>query len=152
MRKFLSLITTACLALSMLAGCQSNSVEGSSTTVNQSTNSNNLKVVSTIFPLYDWTKEITDGGNVDLTLLVDNGVDLHSYQVTTEDIMSIKTADVVIYLGSSSDSWVEDALAENANPNVVVINALELIGQENLLEGDHVHDETCEHDHEEEHV
>ena len=48
-------------------------------------------------------------------LLLDNGVDLHNYQPTAEDILKIAKCDLFIYVGGESDEWVEDALKEATN-------------------------------------
>ena len=71
------------------------------------TDDGKLKVVTTIFPEYDWVKEIAGDeiSNIDLTMLLDNGVDLHSYQPTSEDILKISDCDLFVYVGGESDSW-----------------------------------------------
>lgn len=105
-----------------------------------------LKIVTTIFPQYDWVKQILgdQAEHAELTLLIDNGVDLHSYQPTTDDIIKISTCDVFIYVGGESDSWVKDALKTATNKNMVVIDLLEVMGEavkeEEIKEG-------MEHDH-----
>lgn len=120
-----------------------------------------LKVVTTIFPEYDWVREIVgeNNKNVDLTLLVGNGVDLHSYQPSIQDIAKISTADIFIYVGGESDGWVKDALANATNKNMKVINLMEVLeGQtktEEVKEGmqvsEHHHDDEDEdHDHDHE--
>ncbi len=114
-----------------------------------------LSVVTTIFPVYDWVREIVgDSDNVEITMLLDNGVDLHSYQPTAQDIMKVATCDVFVYVGGESDEWVEDALAEAVNPDMVVVNLVEAMGDdiklEEIVEGmEHEHDEDEEHEHEE---
>ncbi len=114
-------------------------------------NSDELKIVTTIFPEYDWVKTIL-GDNADaaeLTLLLDNGVDLHSYQPTAEDIIKIKECDMFVYVGGESDEWVEDVLEDAVNPDMKVINLLEVLGDsvkaEEIVEG-------MEHEHEHEHA
>lgn len=121
-----------------------------------------LSVVTTIFPVYDWVREIVgDNDNVEITMLLDNGVDLHSYQPTAQDIMKVATCDVFAYVGGESDAWVEDALAESVNPEMVVVNLVEAMGEdiklEEIVEGmehEHEHDEEDhedeDHEHEEE--
>ena len=91
---------------------------------------NKLKVVATIFPEYDWTREILGdkASNVELTLLLANGVDLHSYQPSIQDIAKVSTADIFIYVGGESDAWVKDALKNAKNKNMKVINLLETLG------------------------
>lgn len=121
-----------------------------------------LKVVTTIFPEYDWVREIVgeNNKNIDLTLLVGNGVDLHSYQPSIQDIVKISTADIFIYVGGESDAWVKDALANATNKNMKVINLMEVLeGQtktEEVKEGmqvseHHHHDEDEEEDHDHDH-
>ncbi len=99
-----------------------------------------LSVVTTIFPVYDWVREIVgDNNNVEITMLLDNGVDLHSYQPTAQDIMKVATCNVFVYVGGESDEWVEDALAETVNPDMVVVNLIEAMGddirEEEIVEG-----------------
>ena len=68
-------------------------------------------VVATIVPIYDWTRQIIGAQTtVDLVMLLDNGVDLHSYQPKAEDLARVGSADLFLYVGGESDEWVEDAL------------------------------------------
>ena len=122
--------------------------------------SEKIKVVTTIFPEYDWVKEVLGDnvGNAEITMLLDNGADLHSYQPTAEDVIKIASSDLFIYVGGESDGWVEDALSNSTNPDMQVINLLDVLGdsvkEEEIVEGmehdhDHEHEEGEEHDHEE---
>ena len=110
-----------------------------------------IKIVTTIFPEYDWVKTVMGdkAEGADITLLLDNGVDLHSYQPTAEDILKISTCDMFIYVGGESDEWVEDALATAQNKDICVINLMEVLG-ENVKEEETVEgmQEEKEHDHE----
>ena len=125
-------------------------------------NSGKIKVVATIFPEYDWAREIIgDTNSAELTLLIGNGVDLHSYQPSIQDIAKISTADIFIYVGGESDGWVKDALKNASNKNMKVINLMETLGDkvkaEEVKEGmqaeeeeeheHHHHDEAEEHHH-----
>jgi len=84
-------------------------------------NGEKIKVVATIFPVYDWCRQIIgDNPNVELTLLVKNGTDLHSYQPSVKDILTIKNADIFVYVGGESDSWFEDTV-EDADLNELQI-------------------------------
>ena len=115
-----------------------------------------ISVVATIFPIYDWVREVAgDNSSVKLTMLVNNGVDLHSYQPTAADMMKVATCDVFIYVGGKSDEWVEDALKEAVNKDMIVLNLVEVIGEEikieETVEGmEHEHNEQGDHEHEEE--
>ena len=88
-----------------------------------------IKIVSTIFPAYDWVREILGGktDGVDLSLLVKNGVDLHSYQPSAQDIVTISDCDVFLYVGGESDGWVKDALAAAPNKERVEIDLLQVL-------------------------
>ena len=118
---------------------------------------NKVKVVTTIFPEYDWTREIIgDTNSAELTLLLGNGVDLHSYQPSIQDIAKISTADIFIYVGGESDGWVTDALKNATNKNMKVINLMETLGDkvkaEEIKEGmqteeEHDHDHEAEDEH-----
>lgn len=111
-----------------------------------------LKVVCTIFPAYDWVRCIAGEETADLTLLMDKGVDLHSYQPSVADVAKISDCDVFIYVGGESDGWVDGILKEKKNKDMVVINLLAALGdavkEEEALEG--MEEEHDDHDHEEE--
>ena len=98
-------------------------------------------IVCTTFPQYDWLREII-GENADsfsLMLLLDKGGDLHSYQPTAESIARISSADMFVYVGGESDTWVEDALKGAVNKDMRVVNLMDLLGgmvkEEELVEG-----------------
>ena len=147
MKKFVSLLLIAMLMVGSLSGCGSKAAD-----------SDKLQIVTTIYPEYDWVMEILGdkASDAEVTLLLDDGVDLHSYQPTAEDILKISTCDVFIYVGGESDEWVEDALQEATNKDMIVINLMESLGdsakEEEVVEGmeGHDHDEDAEeHDHDE---
>lgn len=96
------------------------------------------RVVCTIFPLYDWARAVAGQEAIELTLLLDNGVDLHSFQPTAQDIMEIAGCDLFIYVGGESDAWVEDALKEAVNPNQAALSLLDAMEdpmEEEAVEG-----------------
>ena len=112
-----------------------------------------LKVVGIIFPEYDWAREITkDVDNIDLTLIVDKNIDLHSFQPSMDDIVSITTADLLIYAGGESEEWVRDALESKRNDSMEILNLLEILGNnarfEEVIEGmeDNEESEEAEYD------
>ena len=124
---------------------------------NSTSNSGAPKIVTTIFPEYDWVTNILgqNPANAELTMLLNSGTDLHSYQPTVADIMKISTCDLFIYVGGESDRWVDDALKEAVNKNMVVINLLETLGdnikEEEIVEGMQGEDEEDEDGHHEHH-
>ncbi len=132
MKKILS--TTLCLLMiiGIFAGC------GGVTDTNKG---DKISIVTTIFPEYDWVMQILGdkAEKADVMMLLDNGVDLHSYRPTADDIVKISTCDMFICVGGESDEWVEDVLKEATNKDMVVINLLETLGdkakEEELVEG-----------------
>ena len=116
-----------------------------------------VQIVATIFPEYDWVMNILGdkSGDAEVTMLLDRGVDLHSYQPTADDILKISTCDMFIYVGGESDEWVADALKEAVNKDMVAVNLLEVLGtsvkEEETVEGmqeeEHEeHEEEAEYD------
>lgn len=135
--------TALVLCLCMLSGCTK--------PVTTAEHDENV-ILCTTFAAYDWVREILgDTDTFTCRMLVDNGVDLHSYQPSAQDIMKIANCRMLVYVGGESDTWVSDALAESGNKDIIAISLLELVGdlarEEVELEGveDHHH-----HDHEEE--
>ena len=124
--------------------------------IEATTKKDKLSIVVTIFPEYDWVCEILGDKteNVDITMLLDNGVDLHSYQPTIDDISKISDCDMFIYVGGESDGWVKNVLKNAKNDKMKVINLLEVLGDsvkmEELTVG--MQEEEHEHEHEDEHV
>ena len=143
----LRLVTVLVMCSAMFLGCGNSNITSMR-------NEDKISVVCTIFPEYDWVREVVGelGEQYEITLLMDDGGDLHNYQPTALDIARIAQCDVFVYVGGESDGWVEDALKEATNPNMQVMNLLETLGtkvkEEELVEGMQVHD----HDHEEEGV
>lgn len=126
MKKKLMALALTCIMVLSLAACGGQKSETASSVSNTAKKGKSLNVVTTIFPLYDWTKYIIGNDtNVNLDLMIQNGVDLHSYQPTSDDIIKISTADVFIYVGGESDAWVTKALEQAVNKNMVVINLMD---------------------------
>ena len=144
-KKLLSVVVAAFLAVGSLTACSSAGANGK----------NKIKIVTTIFPEYDWVMNVLgeNPAGAEVTMLLDNGVDLHSFQPTATDIMKISSCDLFVYVGGESDDWVKDALKEATNKDMVVINLLDVLGdkvkEEEIVEGMQGEDE--DHDHEDHH-
>ena len=169
MKKYIGIGLSILVAIMMVLGCakkestgSSEAERGSSVTESSSVAESNseetkkLSIVTTVFPAYDWVKQVVgDNKNVEISFLIDKGVDLHSYQASAADIAKITDSDLFVYVGGESDDWAEDIIKEN--PNLKYINMVDSIGEaalaEELVEGmqdeeDHDH-EGEEHAHEE---
>ena len=120
-------------------------------------------IVCTTFPEYDWVMNILGekAGSFDVTLLQNNGTDLHSYQPSVKDIAKISNADLFVYVGGESDEWVEKVVSQSVNKKQIVVNMLEVLGdkvrEEEIVEGmqaeeeeEHEHHHHCEDEDEEE--
>lgn len=155
MKKIISIIIAASMAVSLCACAAGEKSQAASS------DKKNISIVTTIFPEYDWVMDVLgdNPANAEVTLLLDNGVDLHSYQPSAQDIMKISSCDLFIYVGGESDEWVNDALAEATNKDMTVINLLDVLGtdvkEEEVVEGmqeedEHEHEDGHEHEDEEE--
>lgn len=145
LRKIVSVMTAAVMTAGIFSAC---SVPGA--------DDGKLTVVTTIFPEYDWVMNVL-GDNpavAEVTMLVDNGVDIHSYQPSVSDITLIGTCDVFVYVGGESDQWVADALSQAVNKDMIVIDLMDVLSssvvEEEVVEGMQADDEECEAEAEEE--
>lgn len=133
-----SAIITICLVLifALFTACKS-----------EEKSDKRLKVVTTIFPVYDWTLQILNGDDkdVDVSMLLSNGTDLHSYQPNANDIRKISNCDVFIYVGGESDEWVDDVLKEAKNKKMKVVNLMDVLG-DRLKEEDNEDSKDREYD------
>ncbi|SFD28666.1 metal ABC transporter substrate-binding protein [Ruminococcus albus] len=106
-----------------------------------SSGNDKFSVVCTTFSCYDWTKEIM-GDHVEeanLTYLLENGTDMHSFQPSAADIAEISACDVFVYVGGESEEWADDALKNATNKDMKVIKLMDVEGintkEEEIKEG-----------------
>ena len=157
MKKFLSCLVSAFLIASVFSACGSDKkLEENRGAEEKLPEAEGLKIVATTFPQYDWLQEILGEHieNTELILLMDGGVDLHSFQPTVEDIARISDCDILVYTGGESDSWVLDAI-KTAKKGICTISLVETLGNEGMREQSHEHEleHEVEHEHEiDEHV
>lgn len=133
--RIFGLVMASVLTVSVFCGCGASRMaadagqKGGSAPENAA-NAAAYSIVCTTFPQYDWIRNII-GGDSDkfqLTMLLDQGMDLHSYQPTAEDIAKIADADMFVYVGGESDGWVDSALKEATNKDMKVVNMLDALG------------------------
>lgn len=150
MKKTIALIFTLIFILLSMSSC-ADTIE----------KSDEPSIVCTTFPQYDFVKNII-GSDEGITLLLDNGADLHSYEPTAQDIIKIGNADLFIYGGGTSDKWVEGALKSANNPNLKTVAIMDLVNalKEEYVAGmqqeNHGHEHHSahngNHDKEDEHI
>ncbi len=142
MKRILSLIVLLAVTLTF-CGCNG-----------QKTEDERLNIVCASFAEYDWVKNLVADTDTQVSVIADRGTDMHSYQPTVSDVLSLSKADVVVYNGGSSDQWMDKAIKSSdfAGKKVKLMDVLKdgLI----LLTDDHHHHEGEDHPHSEydEHV
>lgn len=116
-------------------------------------------VVSTSFPGYDFARAVTKNTNISTKMLVKPGAETHTYEPTPQDIIDIKNADMFIYVGGDSDTWVEKILKDVDTKKTHVVKLVDLVStvNEEIVEGmedegEHEHDHDHEHHHEHDHA
>lgn len=93
-----------------------------------------ISVVTTIFPQYDFVRQIA-GDSVDLKMLLKPGEETHSYEPTPQDIIAIQNSDIFIYVGGENDAWVEDILDSMPGADMVTLKLMDCV---DTLEEEHV--------------
>lgn len=111
MKRSMALLLVAAVLVTViaLAGCT------------DTTNDDNgkLKIISTIFPSYDFARSIVMD-KADVTMLLKPGMESHSYDPTPQDIINIRNCDIFIYCGGESDEWVDEILSSGQKPDMVI--------------------------------
>ena len=118
------------------------------------------RVVTTLFPIWDWTRNIIGerANAVDLLPPLNTGVDLHSFQPSVDEILRISSCDLFLYTGGESDAWVKRVVRDAVNKKQAAVSMIEALGEraraEETVEGmeaGHHHDEDHDKDHEHDH-
>lgn len=124
-RIFLLFIVPAIVIASVFSGCGQKENQASG-----------VKIVSTIFPQYDFARAIT-GDKGSLKMLIPPGGEAHTYEPTPQDIISIQEADVFLYIGGESDAWVDNILDSVDTSKTKVVRLIDYVDtlQEETVEG-----------------
>ena len=111
-------------------------------------------VVSTSFPGYDFARAVMKNTNISVKMLVKPGAETHTYEPTPQDIIDIKNADMFVYVGGDSDTWVEKILKDVDTKKTHVVKLVDLVStvEEEIVEGmededEHDHEHHHDHDH-----
>lgn len=115
MKRLLSLLLAGVLLLGALCGCSAPAKQ-----------EEGLSVVATIFPQYDFARQVM-GSSDDLTMLLRPGQEVHSYEPTPQDIIAIQNCDLFIYVGGESDAWIEDVLEGMDTSHMVILSLMDLV-------------------------
>lgn len=157
MKKVLIRMIAVVFLLVLAAGCGSDPEKDVPAVKDEK--SDKLQVVATLFPQYDFARQIA-GDKAEVTLLLPPGVDSHSYEPTPSDIIKINKSDLFLYTGDSMEAWSQriiDGMRESGSDSTVldVSQGIDLVSAEEI-EREHHHDEEEaegeEHEHEHEHL
>jgi zinc transport system substrate-binding protein len=108
-----------------------------------------INVVTTIFPPYDFVREVA-GDKVNLTMLLKPGAESHSYDPSPQDMIKVQNCDVFIYVGGESDAWVERVIESMDTSRMEIVTLMDCVDvvEEVIVEG--MQDEEEGHSHGEE--
>ena len=157
LKKILALVCFSFILCNIFS-CSSKEVKNDtgSVTASESTNQNKktIKVVSTIFPIYDIVRNVVPDENYELTLLLDSGIDIHNFSPTAKDILKIGEADLFIHIGGESDKWVDRTIESSQNKQIKTVNLMNelaaFVKEEEIVEGmQHEHEEHEDETHDE---
>jgi len=101
LRKFTAVALILVLALLALSACAPKDAAETKS---------GISIVSTVFPSYDFARQITAGTDANITLLLQPGEEVHSFDPTSQDIIRIQNADLFLYVGGENDTWVNGVL------------------------------------------
>lgn len=142
MKKLVIIFLLLAIFCSVFAGC---GMQGED-------NGDEFHIVCTVFPQYDWLRNITKGcENIKLTLLLQSGSDMHSYQPTVKDLSLIGSCDALVYVGGESDAWVKEYISTSGKKDTLYLSLLDELGDRALdlprafeqEHGDHQHSHEC---------
>ena len=128
------------LALTLVA-CSKSSKTGE-------TSENQVNIVVTTFPCYDFVRAATvDLDNINIKMLIKPGAEIHSYDPTPQDLIAIQKSDLFVYNGGESDKWVFELLEsmENRPKSVKLVDSVILLEEDHFLEDEHSHEEEGHH-------
>lgn len=105
---------------------------------NISESSDKLQIVATLFPQYDFVREIA-GDKADVVLLAPAGADGHTYEPTPAEFIGISQSDMFIYTGQYMESWASRIIESVSSDKLKVVDVSKNIElkQVNHHHGDH---------------
>lgn len=127
-KRIMTVILTLAMCITLVAGCNQKTDETDS--------SDKLNIVTTIYAPYDFARAITKD-NAQLSMLLQPGSEVHSFEPTPKDIIKIQNCDVFIYVGGENDEWVDEVLKSIDNKDMKVIKLLDIVDvvEEETVEG-----------------
>ena len=121
MKRIVSLLMVAVILL--MSGCSKAKPEESK----EKPSKDKLSIVCTVFPSYDFAREIV-GEKGEVTLLLPPNAESHSFSPTLSDIALIEDCDLFIYVGGEIDPWASDIIENSNNTDRINLSLLDVIG------------------------
>lgn len=142
-RKLQVLICVACIVSLLLIGCSKAETTDSKVAGD---NTSKIKVVTTLFPQYDFANQVGKDG-VEVKMLLKPGVESHTYEPAPSDIIEINKADIFLYTGDEMEPWVSKIL-DSLDSDVMIVDLSKYITLDKVEDHDHEHeDEESDEDH-----
>ena len=130
------------------AGCSKGSSDNSGAAGDES--GKRLKIVATLFPQYDFARQIA-GDNAEISILLPPGSEIHNYEPSAKDMIAIRNCDIFLYIGGENEQWAEKLINSNDTENVTAVKLIDYVPTLSEDEDEHDHDHDHDHDHEHEH-
>ena len=146
-RKLICIIGVLTLCAAVFIGCGAKEAPGKQEKVDK------YQIVCTTFPQYDWIMHMLGDAaeQFEVSLLVKNSADIHNYQPSTQDMISMKEADLFVYVGGESDAWAADLMLADATMSDRSVSLVAALGDEvlveEILEGMEHHHAAGDHNH-----
>lgn len=135
LNKVMMVMLAVIFVVAGLSGCgQKETKETGNKSTNGSKGNGKINVVATIFPEYDFLRQIA-GDNINLTMLLTPGAESHSFEPTPQDIKKINEADLFVYVGGDSDEWVDsilDSVDTEKMQIVTLMDCVDLVEEETI--------------------
>ena len=141
MKKIIAVFLAALTVCALLCACSGSSDTGSKN------EDKKLSIVTTIFPPYDFARQVS-GGKAELAMLLPPGTESHNFDPTPQDMIKIQNADLFIYVGGESDKWVEDLLSSSSKKPkkmIALMNCVDKL-EEEIVEGMQAEEESDDSD------
>ena len=152
-KRFTAVTLAAVIMLACaFSGCNSNDAAASKEPSKATSDTpDKINIVTTIFPQYDFARQIA-GDNADITMLLGPGEESHTFEPTPQDIIDIQNADIFIYVGGESESWVDGILDSFDTSGMEIISMMDIVDvvEEEVVEGMENHEDENEQDEENE--
>lgn len=118
-------------------------------------NDDNVEIIATLFPQYDFAKHIV-GDKATVKLLIKSGVETHNFEPTQKDMININNSDLFLYTGEELEPWTaeisktitSDLKFVNVSKNIDLIDIHEF---EEKYENENIIKDNHDEEHEEEH-